>query len=312
LSTTPDNDTDPSTPGAKRASDPRAAAEVFVEDANPPPSPPPASPGQSGSPGLSASPGSSASPGLPRPKPTTDPGVAPPPSEQLTVPRQPMGIVVPAVARSVNDSVEILLEGMDRTQPERPRATSQSAGQAVASYHGEHAVRAPQPLPDDEPKVVIERRLLAQTLRVARSKAGRKKTAIQAASPKPSTPIGRRMLIAVVAGLAVVSVIFVALRRGSSGFTSAAGASRVASDSVAAAAPPAHEHAKEVSPAQELAMPVAVAPPAESQSPAATSASSRVTRKPPSPWQPAKPKLKPLPAETSPNAPDLGEFRTSF
>jgi hypothetical protein len=223
-----------------------------------------------------------------------------------------MGIVVPAVARSVNDSVEILLEGMDRTQPERPRATSQSAGQAVASYHAEHAVRAPQPSPDDEPKVVIERRVLAQTLRVARSKAGRKKTRIQTASPKPSTRMGRRMLIAVVAGLAVVFVIFVALGRGSSESTPVAGASIVASDSLPPAAPPVTEHPKEVPAAQELAMPVAVAPPAESQSPAPTPASNRVTRKTPSAWLPAKPKLKPLPAQTNPNAPDLGEFRTSF
>lgn len=196
--TNPNHDTDPSTPGAKRQSDPRTPRAAPAELA------PPAA----------------------RTRPTTDPGVAPP-VPLLPVPREPMGIVVPpVVARQLDDSIDVLLEGISRELPARPHPTvptppaaptAQSDGAPIASYHGGHSVPAARAAAADEPKVVIDRASQAgSTGRVARyagpvndsdAKAWTETTAVTA------HPLVSRVLIALVAGIAVVVVIFVALER---------------------------------------------------------------------------------------------------
>jgi ribonuclease E len=199
--TNPNHDTDPSTPGAKRQSDPRTPRAAPAELA------PPAA----------------------RTRPTTDPGVAPP-VPLLPVPREPMGIVVPpVVARQLDDSIDVLLEGISRELPARPHPTvptpptaptaptAQSDGAPIASYHGGHSVPAARAAAADEPKVVIDRSSQAGSMgRVARyagpvndsdAKAWTETTAVTA------HPLVSRVLIALVAGIAVVVVIFVALER---------------------------------------------------------------------------------------------------
>ena len=131
--TNPNQDTDPSTPGAKRHSDPRTPVTGAVT-------------GAVGDP--------SAQGGRVRPT-STDPGVAPP-GPMLPVPDEPMGIVVPSsAAQRLNDSVDVLLEGISREFPDRPYPASQSDGRSTATYHAGHPVRAGVGTPpSDEPKVL--------------------------------------------------------------------------------------------------------------------------------------------------------------
>jgi hypothetical protein len=195
------HDTDPSTPGAKRLSEPRtpnAAAVALAEDGPP-------FDGEASD--VSRAP-------LSRSRPTTDPGIAPPPGP-LPVPRQPMGIVVPPAVVRANDSVDVLLDGISREQPERARATAQTEGQSAATYHGEHAVRAARSAPVEEPKVVIDRATPPETVRVPRLPALAEvdpRVWGETTAVRPQ-PLGARVFIAIAAGVAVVLVIFVALQR---------------------------------------------------------------------------------------------------
>ena len=189
--TNPNQDTDPSTPGAKRQSEPRTPLARPVEPAR----------------------GSSP----PRSRPNTDPGIAPP-GPLLPVPDHPMGIIVPpATARAMNDSVDVLLEGISRELPERPRATSHSDGHSAARYHVEHAVRASdQAPPRDEPKVVIERAANGRTNRVARYAGPVEDGDVREWTETTSITthsVASRVVIALAAGVIVVVAIFVALQR---------------------------------------------------------------------------------------------------
>lgn len=201
---TQNHDTDPSTPGAKRLSDPRTprATPVGLDEEGEQP--------------FEDASGVARRPSTTRSRPTTDPGIAPP-AGPLPVPRQPMGIVVPPATAKANDSVDLLLDGISREQSESIHTTAQTHGQSSAAYHAEHAVMAPRPLPLEEPKVVIDR-FAPETVRFPRP------VAVTDADPKGwgettavrPQPLGSRVFVAVVAGIGVVLVIFLALQRTSS------------------------------------------------------------------------------------------------
>ncbi len=313
--TNPNQDTDPSTPGAKRQSDPRT---------------PEATPADVG-------PNSTM-----RARPTTDPGIAPP-GPMLPASNRPMGIVVPPVGvlPGLNDSVDVLLDGISREFPDRPRATSHSDGHSAATYHAEHVIRAPdRASPRHEPKVVIERPSMGQTARVARyagpvdedAKEWTETTAIRKHS------VTSRVLIALIAGVVVVVAIFVALQRTSNGrFPLLTSAPAPASPALAAPAIPAP--LPSVQPVVSLVpAPGALPPPGApgsldpraaigAASPTAVDTSGAGTavaaenlptasdgsRKPAgSPARASRPKAKAAASASKAPSSDLGEFKTSF
>jgi hypothetical protein len=191
-------DTDPSTPAARRVTD---------EHDEPPPAEPRPTPVRS-------------SPPLQAARTSTDPGVAPPAAPRGPSER-PMGIVVPAAARDgKKDSVELLLDGMMTTpQPERTKVKPQTDGEASASYHARHDVRAARTSPDDVPSVIVERAVLPPTLHKIRIDGGeepplRSAPARPAPAPTANLPprLGPRVVMAVVAGALVVLILVIGLR----------------------------------------------------------------------------------------------------
>jgi hypothetical protein len=183
--------------------------------------------------------------GVPGAKASTDPGLGPPSQPNLNVtmkmvppgappapapspPPQPaqqraypaLGIVVPASAQvgPKKDSVELLLDGMVGPQPERPKTMPATDGQASASYHAEHLVRAARTSPDEEPKVVVDRPAQAPTTRIDRARvqsvidqadALRRAEEATIVLPQPMAP---RLVVAIVAGITVVLGIFLVFR----------------------------------------------------------------------------------------------------
>jgi hypothetical protein len=320
--TNPNQDTDPSTPGAKRQSDPRTPGALPVESAR----------------------GSRP----PRSRPNTDPGIAPP-GPMLPVPEHPMGIVVPppGSARALNDSVDVLLEGISRELPDRPRATSQSDGHSAARYHVEHAVRASDRSPSrEEPKVVIERAAAGQTARVARY-AG----PVDEGDPREwsddttitTHSVASRVVVALAAGVIVVVAIFVALQRTSNDrvpllrgapapaspatalFAAAPAAQPapvMAIVAVAPVAPPAPTEARipvviasasaappAPAPTEVLPILTAVTPESLPSAAASNDASHRQAAAPP---HASHPKAKPAAPGSKPAGTDLSEFKTNF
>ena len=298
--TTQEYDTDPSTPGAKRLSDPRSEVAEALQDTE------------------SSSPEDRAVL-TPRTRPTTDPGIAPP-ALPLPVPVEPMGIVVPPVARVPNDSVDALLEGIRREQPERagtPQA-GQTGGETAVAYHGEHALR-PAQVALQEPKVVIERPQRAQTAgilgrgsQVSLADTGvRDATVVTSIGPRRSV-LGR-MAIAVLAGVGVVMLIFLLLQRISSQVATAGGMAEPPATGVVPRSVSVPE------PAAVPAAPVAetsLLPKSNAESqpaPSATvAAASSAVRKPTSATKPNKPKAKPTASATKTTVEDLGEFKTAL
>jgi hypothetical protein len=316
-----DHDTDPSTPSSKRLSDPRtAAAAVSLED----------TPGETDEPSSGEQlleldgippappqpPGRPQRLGLVRSRPTTDPGIAPPP-EPLPPLRQPLGIVVPPVARPSSESVDVLLDAMNPAGPGEVPTTSQSDGQATAMYHSEHSVRAARRSLGDEPKVVIERPLLAQTARIQRSPLALPEGDARAWADTTSVrmkPLAGRVAIAVLAGVVVVMVIFGALRRMSveraAEPTVAPTATGVAKTAFSPAASASETTAlAPMPPETPMATATAIADSHASLAPAPVASST--TRKAPAAWKP-KQKPKPSVPGAKPAADDLGEFKSSL
>jgi hypothetical protein len=287
--TTKEQDTDPSTPGAMRG----------LAPTDPTPAPVAAS--------LHVS---------------TDPGVGPPsqPPMASAVPvhrTPPMGIVVPASSqvKPRKDSVELLLDGMQGPQPERPKTMPATDGQSSASYHAEHMVRPARTSPDEEPKVVVERPLQAPTTRIDRAKvqavieaADARRRAMEATAVLPQQ-IAPRVIVAIVAGVVVVLGLFVAFRLviGNHGSATAPAASTPVV--VAAVAPPAPV----VAPAPT--QPVASGDPAASAAPADTATTASRPAASATPWW-ANPSAKPKNPRAAPGATtgsgDIGEFKTTF
>jgi len=224
-----------------------------------------------------------------------------------------MGLVVPAASKvkTNKNSVELLLEGMQGPQPERPKTTPQTDGQASASYHAEHGVRPARTSPDEEPKVVVERAPLIPTTRIDRvrlqSAVDHANTLRRAMEPPVAIPqqMAPRLVAAVVAGMTVVVGLFLVLRLAMGGreaprppVGSPPGTpARVAPPPSAAPAPP---------PAVAPEPPVAAASPA---TPTPMNGAARATAIPPAAPASARPRN---PRAAPSSAADLGEFKTIF
>jgi hypothetical protein len=296
--TTREQDTDPSTPGALRG----------LAPTDPTPTPVPAAAHVSTDPGLG--------PASQPPMPSAVPGHRTP----------PMGIVVPAssaVKPRVKDSVELLLDGMQGPQPERPKTMPATDGQSSASYHVEHMVHAARTSPDDEPKVVVERLPQAATTRIDRSKvaavieaaeAYRRANESTAALPQQIAP---RVIVAIVAGVVValaIGVVFALTRGGGAKPAAVTGSAptvtvtvaRTAQPPVVAAAPVVSSEAPQPTASTEPApapTETAIAAPAPSHAPALPAWATAPGGKPKTP--------RPAPTSTAGSG-DIGEFKTNL
>ncbi|MGA3123273.1 MAG: hypothetical protein ABSF69_21075 [Polyangiaceae bacterium] len=159
----------------------------------------------------------------------TDPGVGPP-APVRKLPPQSIGVVVPSPGSpartfpppiaSKKDSIELLLAGLADTRPDRTRTAPQTDGEAAVVYHAEHAVRVGSSPSVQPPRVLVERpptpRAIplaahAQRTRARLMSAAESTTAVTEKS-RVDAPLVRRTMIALVAGLFVVIVIFGTLR----------------------------------------------------------------------------------------------------
>jgi hypothetical protein len=253
-------------------------------------------------------------------KVSTDPGIGPAGSRQGVVTQRmparrtpPMGMVVPASAPAKHkDSIELLLDGMQGAQPERPKTMPQTDGQASAAYHAEHLVRPARTSPDEEPKVVVERPVLSPTTRIDRARvqaaieqaeAQRREQDTTASVPQEIAP---RVLVAVVAGLVVVLGLFVVLRLATGqratkhDSASSPGTTAAPTPLSAAAAPMAPPPATANAPAAAAAP---VEPPAQEATASPVPPGPTPTAAPPR----AAPRKAPANAGTN-----LGEFKPSY
>jgi len=267
----------------------------------------------------------------------TDPGVGPvSPTDPPPGPRTPpMGLVVPAASRVKpnKNSVELLLEGMQEPQPERPKTTPQTDGQASASYHAEHGVRPARTSPDDEPKVVVERAPLVPTTRIDRARMQQAIDHAEAlrrtleAPPLIPQQMAPRVVAAIVAGMTVVVGLFLVLRytMGShesprpaiasppmQGATVVATApSPLPSIAAAAPAPPPEPPMEALSAAMASPAPPSPAPSRPSAAEPATAAP-REAATTPAASSGARPKNPRNAPAVNSGGTDLGEFKTTF
>jgi hypothetical protein len=128
-------------------------------------------------------------------------------------------VTVFASATRKKDSVELLLEGIAGPRPDRVKTMPRTAGEAAAAYHAEHAVHAAHTSPDDEPKVMVERSPFDPRDRTDPSRRSLPLAEVPAgwgaADPThvPPKSLVLRVVLAALAGLLVVVGIFVAVDR---------------------------------------------------------------------------------------------------
>jgi len=320
-----DQDTDPSSPSALRglvATDPTPNPATHVA------TDPGLGPGGHAPAGA---PGGPAGPPAQGGGPHTSP--LPPQATQriLPTPSAPLGIIVPATSAVTpkKDSVELLLDGMQGPQLERPKTTPQTDGQSHASYHAQHQVHPSRTGPNDEPKVVVERPVLAATTRIDRSKvaaviaqhdAMRRSNDATVVLPQQVAP---RIVVALVAGVIVVIAIFFVVRvivaRSAAETNAAGGATRAPALTATATAPPVTPTTTPLATSAASSeatngTSTAVSPGATSTAPAASTATPppsgapRATTAPAFPWSTAPAGSRPR--TTKPT--DVGEFKTTF
>ena len=214
---------------------------------------------------------------------------------------------------SIQDSVELLLEGMAGPRPERRKTTAQSDGEASASYHAEHGVRRARTSEPAAPKVVVQRPALGAVV------AERPPTPVRPSREALSTfvpgrVLRRRVAMAIVAGGLFVLLSFMALRL-TDRHDGAASARPVETPSGPAAMP----EAPAVTPAattEIVSMPTIAptpSPPAAEAraddartAPAATSGSTHHRH---ADTEPARPRAA---GDAPPSTGDLGEFKSKF
>jgi hypothetical protein len=314
-----DKDTDPSTPGALRglaATDPTPNPATHV----------------STDPGLGPSPHVSAAAAAVASAPVTPvsgfaPGMSGVPLKATQpLPPMPMGIVVPAAApvKARKDSVELLLDGMQGPQPERPRMTPQTDGQSHAAYHAEHQVHPSRTTPDQEPKVVVERATLPATQKIDRSRVqavveevDARRRAGEATAVLPQT-IAPRVVVAIVAGLVVVLGLFVVIKL-TAGRADPAKTPPVRAATTATATATATAATTAEPTATQMAVTTATTtetptPSASTTPPPATPPVETATAKPPPAWAAAPGSARPKTAKPASTeaAGGLGEFKTTF
>jgi hypothetical protein len=256
------------------------------------------------SPGARRPPGSRAT--------STDPGVGPPSQDGEG---KPMGVVVPPAGGRIEgrpvsvfaspgrakDSVELLLEGMAGPRPDRVKTMPRTSGEAAASYHAEHAVHAAHTSPDDQPKVMVERGSVEVRDATDPSQRGLPLVEVpdgwRAADPTyvPPRPLSLRIGVAALAGVLVVVGIFVSFGRTPQPAVVSAPEPVRAAPPIAAMAPEPVIDSIVQAPA---AAPSSAPPPAPLPvAPATVAPQARAIK--------AKPR-------SSAQAPDMGEFKTTF
>lgn len=188
-----DQDTDPSSPDARRGT-PEPPATM-----QPQALPPRSSRAATTDPGMGPS-----SPSLGAGKPM---GVVVPPASG----RGRLGVLAPAPSGGrPKDSVELLLDGMAGPRPDRTKTLPQTSGEAAAAYHSEHAVRAGRTAHEEDRKVLVD------TVRLPIGVDSDDPDA-RFAGPDPTyvlpARLAPRVVIAVLAGLVVVVGLFAVLDR---------------------------------------------------------------------------------------------------
>jgi hypothetical protein len=180
---TNEDDTDPSTPSARRSSRPSAPEGT--------------------DPGV----------GEPVTEPVAVPTrplgiVVPGPGISTMTPTPPPTLAQQALLKN-KDSVEILLEGMTDQRLERTRTTPQSDGQASAAYHSEHEPRvAERAASGDVPKVLLDRPLTPTSVSARLSPAPARAYSSDATVFVPPERLGFRVVLAAVLGLVVAGLVF--------------------------------------------------------------------------------------------------------
>jgi hypothetical protein len=269
-----DQDTDPSSPGARQPSVSRASRATPTDPGVGPPSQ------------------------VANGRPT---GVVVPPPGPAGAERQAVPVFASAARKK--DSVELLLEGIAGPRPDRVKTMPRTAGEASAAYHAEHAVHAAHTSPDDQPKVVVERGPFDPRDRTDPSKRSLPLAEVPdgwgAADPThvPPRSLALRVVLAALAGLLVVAGIFAAVDRAPP------------SDAVAAPTPtsiPLPLPTKPVEPAVAMTDPVPADIP--EAAPALASASAPALSAAPGPQARANKGRSPAPAPAA----DLGEFKSTF
>jgi hypothetical protein len=270
---TNENDTDPSSPGARRG-----LADLDTEP----------------------------TPSAPRRVSTTQKGLAPPLPAPIAPP-SPAAVRASAPAGQKKDSVELLLDAMQGPALERPRIAPQTDGQSSAAYHTQHEVRPAHTEPDEQPSVVVERVPMSPTLKIDRTQlagaieaAKAARLADKMASEPPPVTLGPRVVIAMVAGLAVVLVLFLVARSSLQRKNAGAAVPSPPDPLVTATTTPAPL------PSAILAAPSAVVAASPSAAPVASTAPSALPTAPTAPSR-TRPRGAP-PAGTG----DMGEFKTTF
>lgn len=242
-----------------------------------------------------------------------------------------------------NDSVDQLLDGIAEQPERRARTTPQTAGQPAATYHAQHGLRAARTNADTEPLVVVEIPAVSQEVRAAvpRLAAAEAVAAptgagpISAAEPTPAVeieasprglegpgprslevtpvfaePAWPRVAVAVGAGVAVVTALFLMFRT-TAGVPPPPGGV-VASSAIAA---PAQPPASAIPPSR---VPVAVVEPTPMARATVSAPPAQDPVEVPSAPPPARTtrargsdRLKPAPSASARPA-DLGEFKITF
>lgn len=185
---TNEDDTDPSTPSARRSSRPSPRVEGT-------------------DPGVG--------------DPVTEPIAVPTRPLNIVVPAPGLSTMTPtpppAAAQQAllkhKDSVEILLDGMTDQRLDRTRTTPQSDGQASAAYHSAHTPPASERAPnDDVPKVLLDRPLTptAVSPRPSPPAPARSYSSDATVLVAPER-LGRRIAVAVMLGLLVAGVVLLLL-----------------------------------------------------------------------------------------------------
>jgi hypothetical protein len=313
--TTEKEDTDPSTPEARRPNSSRrgyglralGARDPVPEDPNRPTTDPGLGPGRPSTP--TPVPPSARSRGVVVPPPSgLGPNAVTPPAGMRVAPSAPAAkAAYPALSRAKEskDSVELLLDGMAGPSPERRKTTPQSDGEASASYHARHGVYPGHALAEPGPKVVVER--AAEPLSDPDTVPTPPPPAANAADTTvvPPRALSRRIAMAVLAALLIVLAAFILMDLGSSRPQSAARAP-APSDSGEA---PSVSNANVIHPSQATAAvsePFAVA---TSTGAPATAPSEAEIQKPAGAIQADGVKRR---RRGSGENDDVGEFKTSF
>lgn len=220
-----------------------------------------------------------------------------------------MGVVVPPpsgrgkdvfgpVGSRPKDSVELLLEGMGGPRPDRTKTMPQTAGEASAAYHAEHALHAGRTAHDEGMKVLVD---------TVRLPAADGDDGPPRPSPDPTfvlpARLAPRVVVAALAGLLVVLAIFAYLDR--------RGPESAALAGLAGASAPAPARTEEPLPAVAAARPTEVpAQPAPSSQQASEAVGAPAVEAPPAP--PSAVATRSRTRTRDKGTGDVGEFKTTF